>query len=237
MSTIRHRTTLFAATTTAMLALALTACGPDGSGVKSSGQETANSGGAASSTASTSGAGGAKNAGTGSGAADTTSTVSGSGSGSGSKAASGSGGGSASGGTPICATKDLAITAAHQDGPPYTHIVLTAKNTSGHSCRVNGFPEIQFLEGHRENVPAVAKSKPAAPVVLSAGAPAYALVKVSDGGKDENTEPVIAFSVGVQGSSAVATVRAPGADGIAVDSAKWATGYWTPELRNGADDF
>ncbi|WP_339127777.1 DUF4232 domain-containing protein [Streptomyces sp. f51] len=235
MSTIRHRTTLFAATTTTMLALALTACGPDGSGVKSSGQETANSGGAASSTASTSGAGGAKNAGTGSGAADTTSTVSGSGSGS--KAASGSGGGSASGGTPVCATKDLAITAAHQDGPPYTHIVLTAKNTSGHSCRVNGFPEIQFLEGHRENVPAVAKSKPAAPVVLSAGAPAYALVKVSDGGKDENTEPVIAFSVGVQGSSAVATVRAPGADGIAVDSAKWATGYWTPELRNGADDF
>ncbi|MGW0968776.1 DUF4232 domain-containing protein [Streptomyces sp. NPDC002516] len=231
MSTIRNRTTLFAATTTAMLALALTACGPDGSGVKSSGQETANSGGAASSTASTSGAGGAKKAG--SGAADTTSTVSGSGS----KAASGSGGGSASGGTPVCATKDLAISAAYQDGPPYTHIVLTAKNTSGHGCRLNGFPEIQFLEGHRENVPAVAKSKPAAPVVLSAGAPAYALVKLSDGGKDENTEPVIAFSVGVQGSSALATVRAPGADGIAVDSAKWATGYWTPELRNGADDF
>ncbi|MFF3447957.1 DUF4232 domain-containing protein [Streptomyces sp. NPDC002667] len=235
MSTIRNRTTLFAATTTAMLALALTACGPDGSGVKSSGQETANSGGAASSTASTSGAGGAKNTGTGSGAADTTSTVSGSGSGS--KAASGSGSGSASGGTPVCATKDLAISAAYQGGPPYTHIVLTAKNTSGHGCRMNGFPEIQFLEGHRENVPAVAKSKPAAPVVLSAGAPAYALVKLSDGGKDENTEPVIAFSVGVLGSSALATVRAPGADGIAVDSAKWATGYWTPELRNGADDF
>ncbi|MFD8736526.1 DUF4232 domain-containing protein [Streptomyces sp. NPDC059618] len=236
MSTIRNRTTLLAATTTAMLALALTACGPDGSGVKSSGPETTGSAGAGSSTASTQGSGSAKNAGT-----DTTSTVSGSGSGStsgsGSKAASGSGTGSAAGGTPVCATKDLAISAAYQDGPPYTHIVLTAKNTSGHGCRLDGFPEIQFLEGHRENVPAVAKSKPAAPVVLSAGAPAYALVKLSDGGKEENTEPVVAFSVGIQGSSALATVRAPGGDGIAVDSAKWATGYWTPELRNGADDF
>ncbi|MEU7466892.1 RICIN domain-containing protein, partial [Streptomyces griseofuscus] len=30
---------------------------------------------------------------------------------------------------------DVRITAATQDGPPYTHIVLTAKNTSRHSCR------------------------------------------------------------------------------------------------------
>ncbi|MGW1603504.1 DUF4232 domain-containing protein, partial [Streptomyces eurythermus] len=28
-----------------------------------------------------------------------------------------------------------------------------------------------------------------------------------------------------------------GSDGIAVDPAKALTGYWTPELRNGADDF
>jgi hypothetical protein len=35
----------------------------------------------------------------------------------------------------------------------------------------------------------------------------------------------------------MAAVKAPGSEGIAVDPATWATGYWTPELRNGADDF
>jgi hypothetical protein len=230
VSTIRNRPTLLAATTTAMLALALTACGPDGSGTKSSGPETGSTSQAASPTASAENAGAAKNGGTtGSSAGSKSSTGAGSGSGSSS--------GTASGSTPVCTTKNVAISAAYQGGPPYTHIVLTAKNTSGHSCRLNGFPEVQFLESHRENVPAVAKSKPATPVVLSAGAPAYALVRLSDGGKDEDTEPVIAFSVALQGSSGPATVKAPGGDGIAVDSTKWATGYWTPELRNGADDF
>ncbi|MEU9846740.1 hypothetical protein [Streptomyces sp. NPDC047985] len=47
-------------------------------------------------------------------------------------------------------------------------------------------------------MPAVAKSKPAAPVVLDSGAPAYALVRVSDGGKGEDGEPVTAFSVVLQ---------------------------------------
>ncbi|WP_405363529.1 DUF4232 domain-containing protein [Kitasatospora sp. NBC_00085] len=138
---------------------------------------------------------------------------------------------------PPCTVKDVAINATLQSGPPYTHIVLTAKNTTGHSCRLNEYPQIQFLESHRENVPAVAKSKPAAPVVLTAGAPAYALVKLSNDGVHENNEPVTAFSVTLRGSSGQATVKAPGAEGIAVDPAAWATGYWTPELRNGADDF
>ncbi|MFD0385496.1 DUF4232 domain-containing protein [Streptomyces stramineus] len=116
-------------------------------------------------------------------------------------------------------------------------MVLTAKNTSGRSCKLTGFPEVEFLESHRKHVPAVAKSKPAAPVVLTAGAPAYAVVKLSDGGVDEHTEPVTGFSVTLQGGGGTAAVKAPGAGGIAVDPAKWATGYWTPELRNGADDF
>ncbi|MFB7245678.1 hypothetical protein CW362_09525 [Streptomyces populi] len=235
MSTIRNRTVFLAVTATAVLGLAAIACGSEGSGARASGQEATSSPLAASSAASTRDAGSAEDSGTAGGSAGATPT----GSGSGQDAVSGSGSdtGSASGSTPACTTKDVAISAARKDGPPYTHIVLTARNTSGHSCRMNGFPEIQFLEGHRENVPAVAKSKPAAPVVLAAGAPAYALVRLSDGGKDEDTEPVIAFSVTVQGSGAAATVRAPGAEGVAVDSAKWATGYWTPELRNGADDF
>ncbi|MEU6273282.1 DUF4232 domain-containing protein [Streptomyces populi] len=239
MSTVRNRTVFLAVTATAVLGLAFTACGSEDSGARTSGREAASSPRAASSATSTHDAGGAEDTGAAGGSAGATPAGSGSSpdAASGSGAGSGSGTGSASGSAPVCTTEDVAISAARKDGPPSTHIVLTARNTSGHSCRMNGFPEIQFLEGHRENVPAVARSKPAAPVVLSAGAPAYALVKLSDGGKDEDTEPVIAFSVTVQGSGAAATVRAPGAEGVAVDPAKWATGYWTPELRNGADDF
>lgn len=92
-------------------------------------------------------------------------------------------------------------------------------------------------QSHKQDVPAVAKSKPAAPVVLAPGAPAYALVKLSDGGVDEDNEPVSAFSVTLEGDSTVVAVAAPGSEGIAVDPAKALTGYWTPELRNGADDF
>jgi len=139
--------------------------------------------------------------------------------------------------TPACAAADVTVTAAKQDGPPYTHLVLTAKNTSGHSCRLAGFPHVQLLESHKQDVASVAKSKPAAPVVLSAGAPAYALLKVSDGGTDEDNEPVSAFSVTLEGDSTVIAVTAPGSDGIAADPAQALVGYWTPELRNGADDF
>ncbi|MFF5497622.1 DUF4232 domain-containing protein [Streptomyces aquilus] len=139
--------------------------------------------------------------------------------------------------TPACTAADITVTAAKQDGPPYTHLVLTAKNTSTHSCRLPGFPHVQLLESHKQDVPAVAKSKPAAPVVLTAGAPAYALLKVSNGGTDEDNEPVSAFSVTLQGDPTVIAVTAPGPDGIAADPAQALIGYWTPELRNGADDF
>ncbi|MGA4850139.1 DUF4232 domain-containing protein [Streptomyces sp. G5(2025)] len=145
--------------------------------------------------------------------------------------------GGAKSGAAGCTTKDVSVSADRHGGPPYTHIVLTAKNTSGRSCTMTGFPEIQFLESHRENVPTVAKSKPAAPVVLKAGAPAYALVKLSDGGVHEGNEVVTGFSVTLQGGGGIAAVTVPGEGGIAVDPARWATGYWTYQLRNGADTF
>ncbi|GHG62832.1 DUF4232 domain-containing protein [Streptomyces griseocarneus] len=212
-------TTVLAATATAVLALTLTACGEDGSGTKSSGPAADTAASAPSSAQSAQGTASGKNGGTARGAGTAKAST-----------------GQAVASTPVCTAKNVSISAAYQGGPPYTHIVLTAKNTSGHSCKLNGFPEIQFLESHRENVPPVAKSKPATPVVLTAGAPAYAVVKVSDGGREENTEPVTAFSVTLQGGGGMAAVKAPGG-GIAVDPAKWATGYWTHELRNGADDF
>ncbi|MFF3418791.1 DUF4232 domain-containing protein [Streptomyces sp. NPDC002698] len=224
MNASRHRSMLLAVTGTA-LALSLTAC-QDGSGTKSS-SAAAPSAPAASSPAAT---------GT-SDVTDATGSEASAGSTGASTGSSGATGKQAAASTPVCTAADVRVTAARQDGPPYTRIVLTAKNTTRHSCRLTGFPHIQFVESHKQDVAAVAKSKPAAPVVLTAGAPAYALVKLSNGGTDENNEPVSAFAVMLEDDSTVITVTAPGGEGIAVDPAKALTGYWTPELRNGADDF
>ncbi|MYR90538.1 DUF4232 domain-containing protein [Streptomyces sp. SID685] len=233
-----HRTALLAAAGTALV-LSLTACQGDGdaNSAPTSGSSV-NVQSPSGKATDASGTTGSANS-TGSGG---TSGSAGSNSGGGSTKTSGSSGSASSGeqasaSTPVCAAGDVRITAATQDGPPYTHIVLTAKNTSRHSCRLTGFPHIQFLESHKQDVPAVAKSKPEAPVVLAAGDPAYALVKLSDGGREENNEPVTAFSVMLAGDPTVIAVTAPGSEGVAVDPAKALTGYWTPELRNGADDF
>lgn len=235
MRTFRTRTTVLAAAATAVLTLSLTACDGDGTGTKSAGPaesvstaaasavKSAQNAGSTASDGATQDAGDAGDAGT----AKTTGSA---------KTAGGTKTGSG-GGVAACTTKGLTISAEVQDGPPYTHIVLTARNTSGHSCLMQGFPEIRFLENARGTVPAVDKSKPADRVVLAAGAPAYAAVRLSDGGVDEDVETVKDFSVTLQGNAGMAIVKAPGAEGISVDPAKWATGYWTPELRNGADEF
>ncbi|MFF5436371.1 DUF4232 domain-containing protein [Streptomyces achromogenes] len=244
MNTPRHRSALLAVAGTALV-LSLTACQSDGdtaspaapeatvaatavsaqpAGDKGTGTSgTAGSAGSAHSTGSKDSAGSTGSSGSSGSAGSTGST--------------GSTGERASASAPLCTAGDVTVSAATQDGPPYTHIVLTAKNTSRHTCRLTGFPHIQFLESHKQDVPAVAKSKPATPVVLTAGAPAYALVKLSDGGMDEDVEPVSAFSVTLENDPTVISVTAPGSEGIAVDPAKALTGYWTPELRNGADDF
>jgi hypothetical protein len=234
-STLRQRSALLAVAGTA-LALSLTACQSDAD------TESTSAPSATTTVASSQAAAGTE-AGKGTGTSDATGSADSAdpaGSGGSTDASAGDAGASGeqvSASTPVCTARDVRVTAATQDGPPYTHIVLTARNGSGHSCRLTGFPQIQFLESHKQDVPAVAKSKPATPVVLEAGAPAYALVKLSDGGVDEENEPVSAFSVMLEGDSTVIAVTAPGSDGIAVDPAKALTGYWTPELRNGADDF
>ncbi|MEU6824050.1 DUF4232 domain-containing protein [Streptomyces atriruber] len=228
MRTSRSRSTVLAATGAAVFALSLTACGGGGSETKSAGAETPET---------TVSVGASRGADGDAAKAAASNGSTGAGKGADATKASASGGKRGAAAAPACTTKDVTISAARHGGPPYTHIVLTAKNKSGRSCTMTGFPEIQFLESHKQNVPSVAKSKPAAPVVLKAGAPAYALVKVSDGGVDENNEPVSAFSVTLQGGGGMAAVTAPGSGGIAVDPAKSLTGYWTYELRNGADEF
>ncbi|MFD7875931.1 DUF4232 domain-containing protein [Streptomyces sp. NPDC059766] len=230
MNLLRHRSLLLATAGTA-LALTLTACQSDdrtGSAPAATASATGNPAGGGQ--ADTSGATGSTGPAHSTASKGSTDRTAGDGS-------TGSTGEQASATTRVCTAQDVTVSAATQGGAPYTHIVLTAKNTSGHSCRLAGAPHIQFLESHKQDVPAVAKSKPAAPVVLTAGAPAYAVVRLSDGGVDEDNEPVSAFSVILEGDSTVIAVTAPGSAGIAVDPAKALTGYWTPELRNGADEF
>ncbi|MFE9905973.1 DUF4232 domain-containing protein [Streptomyces achromogenes] len=244
MNIPRHRSALLAVAGTALV-LSLTACQSDGDSASSATPEATVAATAVSAQPAggkgtgTSGATGPAEAARSTGSKDSAGSTGSSGSSgtTGTTGSTGSTGERASDSAPLCTAGDVTVRAATQDGPPYTHLVLTARNTSHHACRLTGFPHIQFLESHKQDVPAVGKSKPATPVVLTAGAPAYALVKLSDGGIDEDTEPVSAFSVMLEGDPTVIAVTAPGSEGIAVDPAKALTGYWTPELRNGADDF
>ncbi|MFF0437536.1 DUF4232 domain-containing protein [Streptomyces sp. NPDC004327] len=150
-------------------------------------------------------------------------------------------GGKTSGATPSCTVKDVKITAAKADETPTEHIVLTATNTSGRTCRLDGYPLLAFGQIQTaKDIPAVAKSKPASPVVLQAGSPAYANVRVVNGGVHEDNKVVTSFNVNLFTGDAPTegsiVVKAP-AGGLAVDEAVAKTGYWTPELRNGADEF
>ncbi|MFI2313833.1 hypothetical protein AMK17_09510 [Streptomyces sp. CB00072] len=236
MRTFRNRTTVLAAATTAALALTLTACGDNGTGTRSEGSAASDSATVA-----------AESPKADDDAAETGTTGS-TGSGNGTTQAAGttknSGGSGTSGGTssetsaPLCTAKGLTITAERQDGPPYTHLTLSAKNTSGAGCEMKEYPHIHFLDNARGIVPPVAKSKPQTPVILEPGQSAYVAVRMSEGGRKESTETVKEFTVTLKANGGgMAVVKSPAPEGLSVNPQKWATGYWTTELRNGADDF
>ncbi|MFJ8255154.1 DUF4232 domain-containing protein [Streptomyces sp. NPDC094466] len=236
MRTFRARTTVLAAATTAALALTLTACGDDGTGTRSEGSVATDSATVAAASpqaaddAAETGTTGSTGSGTGTAKAAGTTKSSG-----GSTTAAGT---SAKASAPLCTAKGLTITAERQDGPPYTHLTLSAKNTSGAGCEMKEYPHIHFLDNARGVVPPVARSKPQAPVVLEPGQSAYAAVRMSEGGRKESTETVKEFTVTLKANGGgMAVVRSPAPEGLSVNPQKWATGYWTTELRNGADDF
>ncbi|MFE5945770.1 DUF4232 domain-containing protein [Streptomyces sp. NPDC056480] len=259
-----HKSTVLAAAAIAALSLGLTACGGGtDTGAKDAGsasssatdagaadKETGAAAGAADQTAAESGSGSAgKSTAGGSTATGGTSGGSGTkGSTAGSTTGSSTGGKTAaktstktSAKAPACAYGDIKVTAAKADEVPTEHIVLTATNTSGSACTLLEYPLIAFGPVQTaKDVPAVAKSKPAAPVVLRPGAPAYANVRVALGGTHGNTEVVKSFNVNLFAAAGPAegsiVVKAP-AGGLAVDEAAAKTGYWTEQLRNGADEF
>ncbi|MBT2439473.1 DUF4232 domain-containing protein [Streptomyces sp. ISL-36] len=242
-SSIR-RSALVASTAVAALSLTLTACG-GGGGAKDQGAATASSSSASVAKGGDTGAG---TSGTGiSGSSTSGSTTAGSGT-SGSTGSDSTGPATQAGTkkntggkSPACTVGDVKISAEKQEGVPTTHITLTATNVSGHACTLLQYPLIAFGDIQTaKDVPAVAKSKPATPVVLSAGAPAYAVVRINEGGVDEDNRVVTSFNVNLfaadgpaEGSKVVSAPKG----GIAVDDAVAKTGYWTPELRNGADEF
>ncbi|MEU8677638.1 DUF4232 domain-containing protein [Streptomyces sp. NPDC048560] len=260
MRTSIRRPAVLTATAVAVLGMALTACGggddsakSDGAaavaasnadkgeaGAGTSGSTTAGSGTTGSATAGTSGS---TTAGSGtSGSADAGTGTSGSDTAGSTGAATQAGAKKGAAKSPACTVNDVKVTAAKQDGVPTTHITLTATNISGHSCTLLQYPLLGFgdLPQTSKDVPPVAKSKPGAPVVLAAGAPAYAAVRVNNGGVDDANHAVTSFYVNLFASGGPAegskTVTVPNG-GIAVDDAAAKTGYWTYELRTGADDF
>ncbi|MEU8890085.1 DUF4232 domain-containing protein [Streptomyces sp. NPDC048442] len=248
-----RRPAILAATAFAALSLSLTACG-GGNGTKDAGagatapvgSSASDSAGKKDTAAGTGGASGEADKGTGgsdtSGSGTSGSATAGSGKpGSASGGATQTGSKSKSGGkAPACGYNDVQISAEKQDGPPYTHITLTAKNTSGHSCTMEKYPLIAFGEIQTaKDVPAVAKSKPPVAVVLEPGAPAYAAVRVNNGGQKEDGHAVSSFNVNLftGGAPTEGSKQVSVKDGIQVTDKFAKTGYWTYELRNGADDF
>ncbi|MEV3893978.1 MULTISPECIES: DUF4232 domain-containing protein [Streptomyces] len=233
MRTFRNRTTVLAAATTAALALTLTACGDNGTGTRSEGSAASDS--ATVAAESPKAADDAADTGTTESTGSGTATTQAAGA---AKSSGNSGGTSAEASAPLCTAKGLQITAERQDGPPYTHLTLSAKNTSGAGCEMKEYPHIHFLDNARGIVPPVAKSKPQAPVILEPGQSAYVAVRMSEGGRKESTETVKEFTVTLKANGGgMAVVKSPAPEGLSVNPQKWATGYWTTELRNGADDF
>ncbi|MEU9462560.1 DUF4232 domain-containing protein [Streptomyces sp. NPDC048312] len=259
MRTSIRRPAVLAASAVAALSLTLTACG---------GEDGSKDNGAAASVSAEQGTSGSSGGGSSNGGVGTTgSTTTGSGTtgstttGSGTSTSGTTGSGTTGSDTstsgtvvqagvkkkatakaPACTVNDVKISAAKQAGLPTTHITLTATNISGHACTLLQYPLLGFgdLPQTSKDVPAVAKSKPGTPIVLNAGTPAYAAVRINNGGVDEKNHAVSSFYVNLFAADGPAegsrTVAAP-KGGIAVDDAAAKTGYWTYELRNGADEF
>lgn len=135
----------------------------------------------------------------------------------------------------------MKVTMEKADETPTEHIMLTATNKSSRTCHLLKYPVLAFGDAYTaKEIPVVAKSKSLVPVVLEPGQAAYANVRVANGGAHEDNMVVKKFDVNFFASSGpaegTAVVQAP-SGGLAVDVAVAKTGYWTYELRNGADEF
>jgi hypothetical protein len=247
MSARTTRTRLFAATTVALAALALTACeGGSDTGAESSpaasatatGQATPSAGASASTggdkgTSGTAGsaAGAGDSGGSGGSSASGGSSDS---NGSGGKGGS-TGGGSASSGKGSgaeddmpgkCSASDVRIT-AKKVSRPLNHLLLTATNTGSKTCMLPPYPTARF--GEAQSVPPVAEAtKPQSLTGIAPGESGYAGVLLSAGdGSGGNGYEAKTLTISFEDDS-IAKVALP-AGGVYVDTALTVT-YWQSSL-------
>ncbi|WAP57421.1 DUF4232 domain-containing protein [Streptomyces sp. S465] len=233
MSRIRNSRTrlLTAAATVAIAAFSLTACGEDGSGVRSEG---------ASSSSASSSQDDAKTNATGSKSDTDVSSESGKGS---------QAGGSDSGASATKDTKDAkgsedaegvtcqgsnTKTVAAPLNRPVNHMLLTVTNTGSSNCYLYNYPAVRF--GEAQSVPPVIEeSKPQAVVTLAPGESGYASVNLSAAdGSGTNGHTVKSLTVYFQGRTAdedVPSAAHPSlpAKGVYVDDSLKVT-YWQQSM-------
>ncbi|MFF9497782.1 DUF4232 domain-containing protein [Streptomyces flaveolus] len=245
MSARTTRTRLFAATTVALAALALTACegGSDTgaeSGPSTSATATDQNTPSAGASASTGGDKSSSGTTTGSGTdthGSTGSSGSAGSSGSGGKdASSGSAGGNSGSGAQgsddeddmpgKCSASDVKIT-AQKLSRPLNHLLLTATNTGSKTCMLPPYPAARF--GEAQSVPPVAEAtKPQSLTGVAPGESGYAGVLLSAGdGSGENGYETNTLTIPFEDGS-IATVALP-AGGVYVDTALTVT-YWQTDV-------
>ncbi|MCX5384891.1 DUF4232 domain-containing protein [Streptomyces sp. NBC_00083] len=231
-----------AATSTLVAALALTACGGDGSDGSTSAEKPAAS--TPVDTPATPGqtpAGDSKGSGTGTGSGKSAGSSSGghTGSGSGSGSAANPGGKSAkkpSGGgssDASCTGATVKLTATPVTRP-INHVLLTVTNTGSTRCNAYYAPSVAFFGDQQSPVAVDKDTIPQAVVSLSPGASAYAMVRTQgedDGSKPRNSTRVSVYFQGKDdngstGSAAHASLT----KSIAVVESQAMVTYWQSDL-------
>ncbi|MEU3662766.1 DUF4232 domain-containing protein [Streptomyces sp. NPDC032940] len=241
MSARTTRTRLFAATSVALAALALTACEGDSdtgaesvpsSSAAATGPRTP-SAGASASTGGDKAPSGSAGSGTdshGSAGSSGEADTSGSGQkGKGSSAGSANGGGDTESQDDMpgkCSASDVKIT-AQKLSRPLNHLLLTATNTGSKTCMLPPYPAARF--GEAQAVPPVAEAtKPQSLTGVGPGESGYAGVVLSSGdGSGENGYETSTLTIPFEDGS-IATVALP-AGGVYVDTALTVT-YWQSDV-------
>ncbi|MEU7466978.1 DUF4232 domain-containing protein [Streptomyces sp. NPDC044984] len=234
MSVRTVRTRLFAASTVALAALALTACeGGSDTGADSPSSSTTATAEAKPSTTGSAGTSG-NNGSNGTDAQDGKGGSSGS-SGTGEDNGTAGGSGNSSGsdkqdkGIPgKCSASDVKITATEVDRP-INHLLLTATNTGSKTCYLPAYPQARFGEAQAVP-PVIEETQPQSVTNLEPGKSGYAgvLLSAADGsaGKGHTVNTLtVPFDDG-----SIATVSLP-SGGVHVDDSLKVT-YWQSSMDN-----
>ncbi|MFE0804734.1 DUF4232 domain-containing protein [Streptomyces sp. NPDC058812] len=230
-----RRTRLFAATTVALAALALTACEGDGSdtgapagssSVPAGEQAKPSTGGGDATRSDSSGSDSSGSGSSDSGSSDSGSSGSGSNTGASNTGASDSGGQDDGDMPGKCSASDVKITAT-KVSRPLNHLLLTATNSGSKTCMLPPYPAARF--GEAQSVPPVAEAtKPQSLTGVEPGKSGYAGVVLSSGdGSGENGYETNTLTIPFEDGS-IATVALP-SGGVYVDTALTVT-YWQTSM-------